>query len=146
MPQPQTTELKFVVTNTLIVRDVQRPVAFYRDVLGAKVLREGQPTFLRLDNIWLTINRVRTILLSANYRMLSLLIITTMQLRVWSRRSAGTFRRSSKDTGEPSESSSIAVSSEKSAASWREHRFFTKLRAHPPFLRREIREENHRPL
>src|SRR5215471_7466177 len=49
-------ELKFVVTNTLIVRDIQSSVAFYRDVLGATVLREGEPTFLRLGNIWLTIN------------------------------------------------------------------------------------------
>ena len=49
-------EQKLVVTNTLIVRDIQRAVAFYRDVLGATVLREGQPTFLRLGNIWLTIN------------------------------------------------------------------------------------------
>jgi catechol 2,3-dioxygenase-like lactoylglutathione lyase family enzyme len=50
------TELKFVVTNTLIVANVHRSVAFYRDVLGATVLREGEPTFLRLGNIWLTIN------------------------------------------------------------------------------------------
>ena len=50
------TGLKFVVTNTLIVRDIQRSVAFYRDVLGATVLREDEPTFLRLGNIWLTIN------------------------------------------------------------------------------------------
>jgi catechol 2,3-dioxygenase-like lactoylglutathione lyase family enzyme len=50
------TELKFVVTNTLIVQDVQRSVTFYRDVLGATVLRKGEPTFLRLGNIWLTIN------------------------------------------------------------------------------------------
>ena len=49
-------ELAFAVTNTLIVKDIQRSVAFYRDVLGAKVMREGQPTFLRLGNIWLTIN------------------------------------------------------------------------------------------
>jgi lactoylglutathione lyase len=49
-------ELKFVVTNTLIVRDIQRSVAFYRDVLGATVVREGKPTFLRLKNVWLTIN------------------------------------------------------------------------------------------
>src|SRR5215470_3041697 len=48
--------LKFVVTNTLIVRDVKRSVAFYRDVLGATVLREGDPTLLGLGNIWLTIN------------------------------------------------------------------------------------------
>jgi lactoylglutathione lyase len=49
-------ELKFVVTNTLIVANTQRSIAFYRDVLGATVLREGEPTFLRLGNIWLTIN------------------------------------------------------------------------------------------
>jgi lactoylglutathione lyase len=52
----QSVELKFVVTNTLIVRDIPRSVAFYRNVLGATVLREGQPTFLRLGNIWHTIN------------------------------------------------------------------------------------------
>jgi lactoylglutathione lyase len=49
-------ELKFVVTNTLIVREIKRSTAFYRDVLGATVLREGEPTLLRLGNIWLTIN------------------------------------------------------------------------------------------
>jgi lactoylglutathione lyase len=52
----QSAELKLVATNTLIVRDIQRSVAFYRDVLGATVLRDGHPTFLRLGNIWLTIN------------------------------------------------------------------------------------------
>jgi len=52
----QTTELRFVATNTFIVRDIPRSVAFYRDVLGATVLREGEPTLLRLANIWLTIN------------------------------------------------------------------------------------------
>jgi lactoylglutathione lyase len=57
MSQPTlNAELKFVVTNTLIVRDIKRSVAFYRDVLGATVLREGEPTFLRFGNIWLTIN------------------------------------------------------------------------------------------
>jgi len=55
--QPQDADLKFVATNTLIVADIKRSVAFYRDVLGATVLREGEPTFLRLGNIWLTINR-----------------------------------------------------------------------------------------
>ena len=53
----QDAELKFVVTNTLIVENIERSVAFYRDVLGATVLREGEPTFLRLANIWLTINQ-----------------------------------------------------------------------------------------
>ena len=50
-------EPEFVVTNKLIVRDIERSVAFYRDVLGATVLRVGEPTLLRLANVWLTINR-----------------------------------------------------------------------------------------
>ena len=52
----QPADLKFGVTNTLIVADIKRSVVFYRDVLGATVLREGEPTFLRLANIWITIN------------------------------------------------------------------------------------------
>src|SRR5580704_18040676 len=54
--KPDQGALKFVVTNTLIVDDIKRSVAFYRNVLGATVLREGEPTFLRLGNTWLTIN------------------------------------------------------------------------------------------
>ena len=58
MQVPTTVEpgLEFVVTATLIVADVARSTAFYRDVLGAEVLRTGEPTFLRLGNIWLIIN------------------------------------------------------------------------------------------
>ena len=33
----QSAELKFVVTNTLIVADIQRSVAFYRDVTAAAI-------------------------------------------------------------------------------------------------------------
>jgi lactoylglutathione lyase len=55
-PSNEDADLKFVVTNTIIVSDIKRSVAFYRDVLGATVLREGEPVFLRLGNIWLTIN------------------------------------------------------------------------------------------
>jgi lactoylglutathione lyase len=56
MPNQSADDRAFVVTVTLIVTDIARSVAFYRDVLGATVLREGEPTFLRLANIWLTIN------------------------------------------------------------------------------------------
>src|SRR5262245_48115547 len=48
--------LEFVATVTLIVADVARSTAFYRDVLGAEVLRTGQPTLLRFGNVWLIIN------------------------------------------------------------------------------------------
>jgi len=56
MPTAVEPGLEFVVTATLIVADVGRSVAFYRDVLGADLLRAGQPTFLRLGNLGLTIN------------------------------------------------------------------------------------------
>ena len=48
---------EFIATETLIVADITRSVAFYRDVLGATVLREGEPTLLRLKNIWVIINK-----------------------------------------------------------------------------------------
>ena len=38
----QSAELKLVVTNTLIVTDIQRSVAFYRDVLGATRATRGR--------------------------------------------------------------------------------------------------------
>jgi hypothetical protein len=37
----QPADLKFVATNTLIVADIKRSVASYRDVLGATVLKYG---------------------------------------------------------------------------------------------------------
>jgi lactoylglutathione lyase len=53
----ENSDSEFIVTVTLIVADIPRSVAFYRDVLGATVLRGGEPVFLRLKNIWMTINR-----------------------------------------------------------------------------------------
>jgi len=46
-------DVEFIVTVTLIAADIARSVAFYRDVLGATVLRQGEPTFLRLANTWI---------------------------------------------------------------------------------------------
>src|SRR5262249_40737169 len=57
MQSEQQDEPKFLVTVTLIVNDIGRLVAFYRDVFGGRVLGGGEPTFLRLGNIWLSINR-----------------------------------------------------------------------------------------
>jgi lactoylglutathione lyase len=50
-------EPEFIVTFTLIVADIARSMSFYRDVLEATVLREGEPTFLRLANTWIIINK-----------------------------------------------------------------------------------------
>ena len=49
-------DTELIVTVTLIVADIGRSVAFYRDVLDATVLQGGKPTLLRLANIWITIN------------------------------------------------------------------------------------------
>ena len=45
-----------VMTQMLIVADVKRSVSFYRDVLGATVLREHSPAMLRFHTGWLVIN------------------------------------------------------------------------------------------
>lgn len=45
-----------VLTHMLIVADVDRSRAFYRDVLGAEVLRERDPCMLRFHNSWLILN------------------------------------------------------------------------------------------
>src|SRR5262245_28550667 len=42
---------EFIVTVILIVADFDRSVSFYRDILGATVLRKGEPTLVRLANI-----------------------------------------------------------------------------------------------
>jgi catechol 2,3-dioxygenase-like lactoylglutathione lyase family enzyme len=44
------------LTHLLIVSDIQRSVRFYRDVLGATVVREGEPSILRVGNGWLILN------------------------------------------------------------------------------------------
>jgi lactoylglutathione lyase len=48
---------EFIATETLIVADIARSVTFYCDVLGATVLREGEPTLLRLKNTWIIIHK-----------------------------------------------------------------------------------------
>jgi catechol 2,3-dioxygenase-like lactoylglutathione lyase family enzyme len=50
-----TTEPQFRVTSTVIVRDIARSVAFYRDVLGATVVDDGEPTYVQLGSSWIII-------------------------------------------------------------------------------------------
>jgi len=45
-----------LLTQMLIVSDLGRSVAFYRDVLGAAVERDNPPAMLRLYNAWLVLN------------------------------------------------------------------------------------------
>lgn len=53
-PAPKT---GFVLTHFITSGDVPRARAFYADVLGGKVVLEGEPTIVRLANGWVTINR-----------------------------------------------------------------------------------------
>lgn len=45
-----------VVAELLVVDDLERSIAFYRDVLGAVVARDNAPAMLRLHNAWLILN------------------------------------------------------------------------------------------
>jgi catechol 2,3-dioxygenase-like lactoylglutathione lyase family enzyme len=46
----------FVLTHFIVARDVARSRDFYRDVLDGKVVKEGEPTIVKLANGWVTIN------------------------------------------------------------------------------------------
>lgn len=45
-----------VLTHLLIVRDVDRSREFYQRVLGAELVREGEPSILRFHNSYIVIN------------------------------------------------------------------------------------------
>lgn len=45
-----------VVTHLLIVKDQDSSREFYREVIGAEVVRERDPVVLRLSNGWITLN------------------------------------------------------------------------------------------
>ena len=46
----------FVLTHFIVSADVKRSAEFYRDVLGGKVVLEGEPTVVKLANGWVIIN------------------------------------------------------------------------------------------
>jgi catechol 2,3-dioxygenase-like lactoylglutathione lyase family enzyme len=46
----------FVLTHFIVAEDVARSRDFYVDVLGGKVVLEGEPTIVKLANGWVTIN------------------------------------------------------------------------------------------
>ncbi|MGC1209665.1 MAG: VOC family protein [Micromonospora sp.] len=45
-----------LLTHFVVAADVARSAAFYRDVLGGTVVREGEPSMVRLANSWVIIN------------------------------------------------------------------------------------------
>jgi predicted enzyme related to lactoylglutathione lyase len=53
MPTPET---GFVLTHFLTVSDVKRSAQFYSNVLGGEIVREGEPTVVKLANSWMILN------------------------------------------------------------------------------------------
>lgn len=45
-----------LLTHFVVAADVARSAAFYSDVLGGTVVREGEPSMVRLANSWIIIN------------------------------------------------------------------------------------------
>ena len=46
----------FVLTHFLTVYDVRRSAEFYLRILGGQVVREGEPTIIKIANSWLILN------------------------------------------------------------------------------------------
>jgi lactoylglutathione lyase len=46
----------FVLTHFLTVSDVRRSTDFYLRILGGQVVREGEPTIIKIANSWLILN------------------------------------------------------------------------------------------
>jgi lactoylglutathione lyase len=46
----------FILTHFLTVADTKRSADFYVRILGGKVLKAGEPTFIKIANSWLIVN------------------------------------------------------------------------------------------
>jgi lactoylglutathione lyase len=46
----------FVLTHFLVVKDLEKATAFYRDILGGEILMEGGPSMLKIANSWVILN------------------------------------------------------------------------------------------
>jgi catechol 2,3-dioxygenase-like lactoylglutathione lyase family enzyme len=56
MPQPPAPSEGILLTHFIVSDDVQRSVAFYREVLGGETVMEGEPSCVQLANSWIIIN------------------------------------------------------------------------------------------
>lgn len=46
----------FILAQFLTVSDIKRSAEFYLKILGGKVIREGEPTIIRVVNSWIILN------------------------------------------------------------------------------------------
>jgi catechol 2,3-dioxygenase-like lactoylglutathione lyase family enzyme len=56
LPDAPIADEGFYVTHFLTVRDQERSTRFYVDILGGKVVRSPDPTYIKLSNSWMILN------------------------------------------------------------------------------------------
>ncbi len=56
MPEDGATTYEIALTHFVVSDDVERSCRFYTEVLGGRLIRSGQPSYVGLANCWIIIN------------------------------------------------------------------------------------------
>ena len=56
MPEDNATPYEIALTHFIVSENVERSVRFYTDVLGGRLIRSGEPSYVALANSWIIIN------------------------------------------------------------------------------------------
>ena len=56
MPEDGATPYEMALTHFIVSDDVERSVRFYTEVLGGRLIRSGEPSYVALANSWIIIN------------------------------------------------------------------------------------------
>ena len=56
MPDDSGTPYEIALTHFIVSDDVERSVWFYTEVLGGRLIRSGEPSYVALANSWIIIN------------------------------------------------------------------------------------------
>ena len=56
MPDDRSAMYEIALTHFIVSADVERSCRFYSDVLGGRVIRSGEPSYVALANSWIIIN------------------------------------------------------------------------------------------
>jgi catechol 2,3-dioxygenase-like lactoylglutathione lyase family enzyme len=56
MSEDGTTTYEMALTHFIVVDDVERSSRFYTEVLGGRLIRSGEPSYVALGNSWIIIN------------------------------------------------------------------------------------------
>ena len=56
MPEDGATPYEMALTHFIVSNDVEGSARFYTEVLGGKLIRSGEPSYVALANSWIIIN------------------------------------------------------------------------------------------